>query len=115
MKQTCQILLFPLSSDHIFELQRINATAGVQIENILTGRGRDRPVFRCVYIVDTAVDFNWQQLTSTVNPAAKIRLFRLNKLPCNISLSAENNSTRESVYTKNPVWIDSEIGTLLQQ
>ena len=89
--------------------------ARVQIEYTLTGRGRDGPVFRCVYIVDTTVDFNWQQLTSAVNPDVKIRLFRLNKLPCNISLSAENNSTRESVYTKNPVRVDSEIGTLLKQ
>ena len=113
MKQTCEILLFPPSSNYIFE--RINATTRVQIENTLTERGRDRPVFRCVYIVDTAVDFNWHQLTSTVNPDVKIRLFRLNKLPCNISVSAGNNSTQESVYTKNPVWLDSEIGTLLQQ
>ena len=88
--------------------------ARVQIEYTLRGRGRDRPVFRCVYIVDTAVDFNWQQLTSTVNPDVKIRSFRLNKLPCNISC-AGNNSSQESVYTKNPVWVDSEIGTLLQQ
>ena len=89
--------------------------ARVQIEYTLTGRGRDGPVFRCVYIVDTAVDFNWQQLTSTVNPDVKIHLFRLNKLPCNNSPSAGINSTRESVYTKNPVWVYSEIGTLLQQ
>ena len=100
MKQTCEILLFPPSSNYIFELERINATTRVQIENTLTERGRDRPVFRCVYIVDTTLDFNWQQLTSRVNPDVKIRLFRLNKLPCNISLSAGNNSTRESVYTK---------------
>ena len=69
MKQTCEILLFPPSSNYIFEIERINATTRLQIENTLIGRGRDGPVFRCVYIVDTAVDFNWQQLTSRVNPA----------------------------------------------
>ena len=102
MKQACQILLFPLSSDHFLNLSVKMKLARVQIEYTLTGSGRDGPVFWCVYIVDIAVDFNWQQLTSTVDTDVKIRSFRPSKPHCNFSLSAANNSTQlyKSLFTQ---------------